>query len=624
MAHVNLQAVTKGLFPLTIILLTGSILVGNYTYAETGEIEETIVTATRSEKLLNELVVGTVVITRAEIESSGATDLAELLRYHAGLEIGRNGGPGQTTSLFIRGTESNHTLVLIDGVEMNPGTIGGAAIQNISPEIIERIEIVKGPRSSLYGSEAIGGVINVITRKAKKTGLETRLTYGTYDTKKITAHSAFREDERFASFTLDWNNVDGFPSLRNQTEDRGYDNLSVNMRAGLSVQGHSIEFTHWQASGNTEYFGFDTAAFDTGALDQDYSNRVTSLSVSSNFSEQWQSKLLLGHANDNIKQNQFDFFFFPEPKKDRVDTSRFSMDWQNNFSLGQQVFIAGAYFEREDTESLSFGSEYSDPAESKAVYIGSEADLGDFDSLFSARYTEHDSAGSQFSWNVDLGYNFSPSLRAGLTAGAAFRAPDATDRYGFGGNPDLKTEESDSVSAVLNWQSRIGKIGLEAFQTKIDNMIESLIVDPDNFIFQNVNIAESKTRGLEVSHKIKINGLAIDTTALLQSPKNNINNNVLLRRARRSLSVHAHKEFDRIQLGLQLLARSKRADIDAVSFSPVNASGYVLASLNGIYKMNDNASILANIDNLLDTDYETAAGYQQAGRNFKVSLQLKY
>ena len=315
MARLNFQAVTKNLFPLTITLLTVSTFAGNYSYAGIGEIEETMVTATRSEKLLNELVVGAVVITRAEIESSGATDLAELLRYHAGLEIGRNGGPGQTTSLFIRGTESNHTLVLIDGVEMNPGTIGGAAIQNISPAIIERIEIVKGPRSSLYGSEAIGGVINVITRKAKQTGLETRLTYGTYDTKKVTAHSAFREDDRFASFTLDWNNVDGFPSLRNQTVDRGYDNLSVNLRAGLSINGHAFEFTHWQASGNTEYFGFDTAAFDTGALDQDYSNRVTSLSLTSNFTEQWQSKLLLGHANDNIEQNQFDFFFYPSLKK---------------------------------------------------------------------------------------------------------------------------------------------------------------------------------------------------------------------------------------------------------------------------------------------------------------------
>ena len=106
------------------------------------------------------------VITREDIELSLATDLSELLRFEAGIDIGRNGGPGQATSIFLRGTESNHTLVLIDGVRMNPSTIGGAAIQNIAPEVIERVEIVKGARSALFGTDAIGGVINIITRRA--------------------------------------------------------------------------------------------------------------------------------------------------------------------------------------------------------------------------------------------------------------------------------------------------------------------------------------------------------------------------------------------------------------------------------------------------------------------------
>ncbi|MDH3908956.1 MAG: TonB-dependent receptor plug domain-containing protein, partial [Gammaproteobacteria bacterium] len=122
-----------------------------------------IVTATRTEIPLEQATVPVRVITRDDIELSLATDLAELLRFEAGIDIGRNGGPGQATSFFMRGTESNHTLVLIDGVRMNPGTIGGAAIQHISPEVIERVEIVKGARSALFGTDAIGGVINIIT-----------------------------------------------------------------------------------------------------------------------------------------------------------------------------------------------------------------------------------------------------------------------------------------------------------------------------------------------------------------------------------------------------------------------------------------------------------------------------
>ena len=125
-----------------------------------------IVTATRTEIPLSDATVPVTVISRDEIELSMARDLAELLRFEAGIDIGRNGGPGQATSMFLRGTESNHTLVLIDGVRINPSTIGGAAIQNISPDIIERVEIVKGARSALFGTDAIGGVINIITRRA--------------------------------------------------------------------------------------------------------------------------------------------------------------------------------------------------------------------------------------------------------------------------------------------------------------------------------------------------------------------------------------------------------------------------------------------------------------------------
>ena len=132
-------------------------LTSSVTFAQ-DELEETVITATRTPVPLDSVGAPVIVITRSDIERSLASDVSELLQQQAGLEIARNGGPGQTTSLFTRGTESNHTVVLIDGVRINPGTIGGAALQNIAPESLERIEIVKGPRSSLYGTDAIGGV----------------------------------------------------------------------------------------------------------------------------------------------------------------------------------------------------------------------------------------------------------------------------------------------------------------------------------------------------------------------------------------------------------------------------------------------------------------------------------
>src|SRR5687768_6879006 len=147
------------------------------------ELEETIITATRTPVPVDSIGAPVIVLTRADIERSLATDVSDLLQ-HAGLELSRNGGPGQTTTLFLRGTESNHTVVLIDGVRINPGTIGGAALQNLAPESLERIEIVKGPRSSLYGTDAIGGVVQLFTRNASRTGVSGGATFGSDSTQQ--------------------------------------------------------------------------------------------------------------------------------------------------------------------------------------------------------------------------------------------------------------------------------------------------------------------------------------------------------------------------------------------------------------------------------------------------------
>ncbi|NNC97147.1 MAG: TonB-dependent receptor [Gammaproteobacteria bacterium] len=605
-------------------LLIGFILSLN-TALVADEVEDDIlVTATRSQKSQQDVLVATTVINREEIKNSGANDLAEILRFVAGIEIGRNGGPGQTTSVFMRGTESNHTLVLIDGVEMNPGTIGGAALQNINPDIIERIEIVKGPRSALYGSEAVGGVINVITRNAQQSSINTSLSYGSFEHKQVSASSTYRDEGRFASFTLAWQDTNGFASLRNQTEKSAHNNLSLNLQAGLHVYAQELEFKHWQASGNTKYYGFDTLNFVTAPLDQDFQNSVTALAVTSNLSDNWQSQVTLAQANDLIEQNQLDFFFFPEPQKDRVETERLSVDWQNSIQVNNYEIIAGAYFEREDADSLSFGSAFSDPTEAKALYASIDAPLGDIQSNLAMRYTDHETAGDQLSWNIDLGYSITGNLKTGLTSGRAFRAPDATDRYGFGGNPDLKTEESTSISAHLDWQTHYGGFKLEIFQTKIDDLIESVNIDPVNFIFQNINIAETEIKGIELAHKIHLGAWNLDTTATMQSPKNTFDDSLLLRRARRTLSTHVRRDFAAINFGLQLLASSERADIDAVSFAPVLSGGYVLANMTAAWQLNDNLSLFGKIDNLLDTEYATAAGYRQAERNYQLSLRMEY
>jgi vitamin B12 transporter len=142
-----------------------------------------------------------------------ATDVSEILQQQAGLEVARNGGPGQTTSLFTRGTESNHTVVLVDGVRMNPGTIGGAALQNIDPESLERIEIVKGPGSSLYGTEAIGGVVQLFTRGAEKSGVSGGATFGSNATQQLFGDAAWSSDRVKLGVGGGYTESDGMPTF---------------------------------------------------------------------------------------------------------------------------------------------------------------------------------------------------------------------------------------------------------------------------------------------------------------------------------------------------------------------------------------------------------------------------
>ena len=194
-----------------------------------------IVTATRIPTPVEEVLAPVIVIDRDTIERSVAGDAADLLRFHAGLDLARSGGPGQTTAVFIRGAESNHTLVLVDGVRINPGTIGLAALQNIQPSQIERIEVVKGPRSALYGTDAIGGVINVITRRGVRDGWSAEAGYGDYDTRQASMNGAVTAGPVEFDLGVSWLDSDGFPTRTTDGTDRGYDNLGINAQVAADV-----------------------------------------------------------------------------------------------------------------------------------------------------------------------------------------------------------------------------------------------------------------------------------------------------------------------------------------------------------------------------------------------------
>jgi vitamin B12 transporter len=563
--------------------------------------ETIVVTATRTEIPLADAIVPVEVITRDDIDLSLASDLAELLRFEAGIDIGRNGGPGQATSVFLRGTESNHTLVLIDGVRMNPGTIGGAAIQNIAPEMIERVEIVKGARSALFGTDAIGGVINVITRRSDPAYGEIKMGGGSFETQSANLSLGASGERGEFGITANYNETAGFPPTTGSDIDRGYDNTTVNLHGGINVGKSFISLSHWSATGTTEYLDFFQAP-----LDQDFENRSTAVELRTPLAAALVSRLLLGHMTDDIIQNQSDDF---------VESSRLSADWQLSYSGDSHVITGGIYYVDEDASSLSFGSGFAENTRSSALFLQDQWSYQRHQTFVAVRYTDHDAFGGETTWNAEYAFSLNEdwTLQAGL--GRAFRAPDATDRFGFGGNPDLAPELAREMQVGLRYRPG-GRhtVSLELYRNDIDDLIE---FDLDTFTLRN--IAKAEIRGAELTWGFRGDGYSIRTSLVRQSARNPVDDVRLLRRAEESATISASKDIGRHRIGLSLLASGDRED-----FGGVDLPGYALVNLTGQIAISDTLRLNARIENLFDRDYQTAAGFRMQGLSAFAELRFAW
>ncbi len=578
-----------------------------------------VITATRTSVSEERVIAPIAVIDREELDRSLAPDVADLLRFQGGIEVARNGGPGQVTSVFIRGAESDHTLVLIDGVRLNSGTSGLAAIQNVSPDLIERIEIVKGPRSSLYGSEAVGGVINIITRGAEDTaGVRAEAGGGRYGTRFASGGASINGDRFSGGVNLSWYDTDGFPTLKASDDDAGYDNLAFDGWSRADLGAVTVDLGHWQANGTTQY-----ADFFLAPVEQHFTNQISRLSLTAQPAPAWDSTLSLNRNVDEIDQGQGAF----DPS-DYTKTDRYTADWQNTISgPGELQVVTGLYASREKTSGLIFGSQLEDSPgagnvsiDVNAGYLETSFGRGPQQALVAARYSDHEIYGSQTSWNAEYGLDLTGSLRLTAGAGKAFKAPTSLDLYGYGGNPDLDPEISHEWDVALTQQ--IGdrhQLRAGAFRNQIDDLIEFIFSDPDSFLGDNQNVDKAEIEGLEFSYRYRGDDWRMRTDVTLQDPRNKATGEKLLRRADRILTMSVVRQIGDHDVGLDILATDARQD-----FGGVRLAGYVLANLTSRVRLGDHWQIKARIENVLDQDYELADGYRSAGRGFYASLAYSH
>jgi vitamin B12 transporter len=572
-----------------------------------GAMEPVVVTATRTTVPLQDTLGSVDVISREELERLPAADIADVLRLRTGVEVARTGGPGQQTSLFLRGTDSNHVLVLVDGVRINPGTIGSAAVQNLAPGMIERIEVVKGPRSALYGSDAIGGVINVITRQGAGAGVSAEVGAGAWDTRSAGLSAGWGGERAEASLAAYWLDSAGFPTRAGDTVDRGYRNLSVNGAVRTTAGAWELGLRGWHASGTSEYSDFFVTP-----VDQDFVNSSFAAEAAVRPAAAWRSAVTLGHATDEISQNQSDDF---------LRTRRWQLDWQNDVELGERHRLtAGVLLQSEEADSLSYGLGFDTGTDSRLFYLQDQAHFGRHRLLLAGGYVDHETFGGHATWNAEYGVALGAATTAWAAAGTAFRAPDATDRYGFGGNPDLEPETSRSFE--LGLRHRVGErhqVSLVAFRNDIDDLIQYVVTDYGTFEGENRNVERARITGLEATWQYTNGPWTARVGATLQDPVDLTNDTLLLRRARENLTFAVARQFGPHLLSLDLLAAGKREDFGFPE--PVQLEAYVLANLSARVALSPRWTLTARLENMLDEQYELARGYNTMDRSLFVSLR---
>lgn len=570
-------------------------------HAET-RLPETVVTASRLSEPVSSSHHATTIIDRTTIEKSGARDASELLARVAGIQVGRNGGQGQQTSLFIRGTASDHALVLIDGVPAQSGTTGATAIQHIDPALIERIEVVRGPASTLYGTSAVGGVIQIFTRDVTQqpSRMHASLQAGNEASLQGSVGVSGSKGPLGLGVNLSHQQTTGYPTRTGSTVDRGYRHDSFDLKASYELAADTrVLASHWHSRGTVEYLDFFSSA-----VDQDVRNSISSLALETTM-ENWDSQIRLSHAADKADENQ---------SADFAHTTRWLADWQNTVHLNpEHTLVAGVSWAREKAELLSFGSGYNETSRSTELYLQDNYHAGDLGLVAGVRGIHHSEYGNHGTWNLGASYQLTGSTHLHANAGTAFRSPSANDLYGFGGNPDFEPEKSRSAEIGIRHQlSDSQKVSLNLFHTRITDLIE---VDPATFV--TTQVEEARIRGVELGYQWQKGSWLLDAAYTWQNPENLDQDTRLARRAENKLNIHIGVDRKPWWVGFDLTAESERLDS---RFSNKVMDAYGKLDLNGGYRLNREWSAQLDITNLFDTDYELADGFPAQGRLLMLGL----
>jgi vitamin B12 transporter len=599
-------------------LCTASLPVSS-SFAQTA-LEPVVVTATRTETRADALVSDVEVIDRERIERSAARSLPEILAHSAGVQFSSSGGLGKVSGVFIRGTESRHTLLLIDGIPVGSATLGTPSWESIPLESIERIEVLKGPASALYGSQGVGGVVQIFTR-SPRAGLRASAagTAGARGFRELSASVLGGTAELRYAFGLQHTEEKGFSATNinvpfNQfNPDRdGYEQNSVNASLNWRLMpGWSLDARLLGSKGKSQFDDGPDDAVTGARIDArgTLGTMVGSIGVAGTLSDIWKSRLTWSQSRDRSGQQVTASPFIDVPS--RFDTTQSQLSWQNDVATMLGTFVVGL---ENLTQEVDSTTSYDLKERSiRSLFAGLNGSAAQHSWQINVRHDKNLQFGSSDTGFAGYGFAITPQWRASASYGTSFVAPSFNQLYfpGFG-NPLLQPERGRNTDVGVTYSNA----GHTAKLTRFDNRIRGFITSTT----QPANIPRAQIEGWTLSYDARIGAFSLRASYDALDPRNRLTEKILPLRSKEQTALAVDYAGAGWNVGASVLAVGKRF-ADAGNTSAV--SGYSTLDLRADHLIARDWTLGLKMNNVTDEKYQTDLGYNQPGRGIFVTLRYQ-
>lgn len=593
-------------------------LIPAFAYAQAApEDDAIVVTASRTEQRIRDAIPHITVLTARDIRDSQALDLPSLLKREAGFEFTQNGGIGTVTGIFLRGGRSAQALVLLDGLRVEDAGFGAAAFQHIMLDQVERVEIVRGNVSSLYGSSAVGGVIQVFTKRGRGTPAPSfELMAGSRGASNLRAgYGGQIGDTRF-NLTVSQSDTNGFSSIDpklapNANPDRdGYRNTSLagSLSHRFSPE-HEVGATIFSTRGRLDYdsaFGVPTNVHESV---QDLDNAAVYWEA--RWLSWWKSRFTLGQGSDYRTDTLNGNF------ANNSNTVNRQFIWDNEIRLApEHLLTVGAENLRQTLANSGFAQLLRrDAGTLRGGYLGR---IGRHSLQLNLRRDDYSDFGSASTHFAGYAFDLTDDWRLTASSSNAFRAPTFQDLFGFGGNAALRPEKSRTAELGVQWAAGPHRLRVVAFDTKYE---DAITFDLATFTVRNVR--KASVQGFETSYTGRIEEFDLRASFTVQDPVEQEPNAQALqaiRRAKAFGSFSAFRSFGALRVGGEILSGGSRADGNIATFARLQEAGYTLVNLTARYQFDKNLYVAAKLENALGEKYQLVHGFNTPGRGVFLTI----